>query len=41
MKLIRIPRPNEQRKVEELLLKLAKMKTNGKSAPIRSTARTA
>jgi len=38
VKLKNIPRPNEQRKVEELLIKLAKMKTpiSGKPAPIAS-----
>jgi hypothetical protein len=38
MKPIPISRPNEQRKVEELLIRLAKIKTpiSGKAAPIAS-----
>jgi len=42
MKIIHMPRPNEQRKVEELLLKLAKMKLHAsKAAPIPRAVQTA
>ena len=41
MKVIRTPRPNELRKVEVLLAKLANMKAATKSAPITSAIRTA
>jgi hypothetical protein len=42
MKIIRMPRPNEQRKVEALLVKLAHMKLNSsKATPLPSAVRTA
>jgi hypothetical protein len=42
MKIIRMPRLNEQRKVELLLAKLERLKAaTKKSAPITSTIRTA
>jgi hypothetical protein len=42
MKIIHMPRPNEQRKVEALLVKLAKMKAiHSKAVPTPSALRTA
>jgi hypothetical protein len=42
MKIIHMPRPNEQRKVDVLLVKLAKMKAiNSKVVPTPSVLRTA